>query len=90
MRFKGFNIVPHYSVCADWKIAESTGGVVPKSKSSEDIEYYEILDPINNDNRWIAEFTISECKETINQWLMSVNMKDNSPKSWERLEKVKS
>jgi hypothetical protein len=85
MKYKGFCILPVYSLCADWTL-DQHNRVVSKKPTSSDIEYYEILDPMENDKRWIAEDTVRQCKETIDTFLKKVGMKDNTPKSWEKLQ----
>jgi hypothetical protein len=85
MRYKGFIIDPVYSACADWRLTKN-GAVVAKRVKSSDIEYYEILDPIEGGKRFFAENTIAECKSEINRILAILGMKDNTQKSWDLLE----
>lgn len=84
MKYKGFIISPVYSICADWKL-DKHNTVVPKKKTAKDIEYYEILDPMEDDKRYCAENSISECKAEIDRLLIVLNMKDNTPTSWPKL-----
>jgi hypothetical protein len=74
MRYKGFEIEPVHSMCADWKL-DKNDKVVSKKPKSSDIEYYQILD---NGRRWICENTISECKQTIDDFLSRNNLKKNT------------
>ena len=84
MKYKGFIISPVYSICADWKL-DKNNIVVPKKKTAKDIEYYEILDPMENGKRYCAENSITECKAEIDRLLIVLNMKDNTPASWAKL-----
>lgn len=74
MKFKGFEIVPVYSVCADWKL-DKNNCVVSCRRKSSDIEYYRIID---NGRDWIAEFTIDQCKKTITDFLTKAGLKKNT------------
>lgn len=85
MKYKGFIINPVYSLCADWRL-DKHGSVVAKRVKSSDIEYYEVLDPIEGGKRFFAENTIDECKSEINRILVKLGMKDNTRKSWDLLE----
>ena len=85
MRYKGFIITPVYVIGSDFKVL-SDGRIKDRKPTSKDIEYYEILDPVDNMDRWIAENTIAECKTTIDDFLAKVNMKDNTKASWDKLE----
>lgn len=85
MKYKGFVIEPYYSVGS--QIREFASGVmVDRKPTQKDIEGYNILDPMENGNRWGAENTISECKETIDRLLEKMGMKSNLPKEWAKLE----
>lgn len=85
MKYKGFIIqaVPLLDYKPD-----------PKSKSGQwktvkvGIEYYEVIDPMDNDNRFFAENTMQECKSEIDRILKVLGMKDNTKKSWDLLDKV--
>ena len=74
MKYKNFEIVPVYSLCADWKL-DKNDCVVPKRKSKKDIEYYQIID---NGRDWICENTIGECKHTIDRMLIILGTKVNT------------
>lgn len=87
MKYKGFNILVHYCIAANWKL-NKFDQVVNRIPKKEDIEYYEVFDPMENNDRWIAENTIAQCKGTIDQFLLSVGMKDNTQCSWDKLEKI--
>lgn len=76
MDYKGFTINPVYSIAADWKL-DKNGSVVSRKPTSKDVECYCIFDPIENKD-WIKEFTIKECKETIDSFLTRNNLKKNS------------
>jgi hypothetical protein len=84
MKYKGFDIEPVYSACADWRLNKD-GAVVAKRVKSSDIEYYEVRDPIEGGKRFFAENTIAECKSEINRILAKLGMKDNTKKSWDLL-----
>lgn len=84
MRYKGFIINPVYSACADWRL-DKHESVVAKGVKSSDIEYYEVLDPIDGGKRFFAENTIAECKSEIDRILVILGMKDNTKKSWDSL-----
>jgi len=67
MKYKGFEIIPVRSICADWEL-DNNGCVVPVCPSEASITHYQILD---NGRDWIAEDTIELCKQTIdNFWRM--------------------
>lgn len=85
MKYKGFIISPVYSICADWDINKN-GLIYSKRPKVKDIEYYEILDPMENGRRYCAENSIAECKAEIDRLLVILNMKDNTPASWVKLE----
>lgn len=46
-----------------------------KDLKKEDIEWYQILD---NGRDWIREFTIEDCKRTINDFLFKNGLKKNT------------
>jgi hypothetical protein len=73
MKYKGFEILPVYGLCADWKL-DKNGNVVSKKPTAKDIDYYEILD---NGERWITGYSILECKNDINRLLTQLNVKTN-------------
>lgn len=76
MKYKGFVIEPSYLTGSDFKITKN--GILKERKpTSKDIEYYVIYDPINNMNKWIVEFTIKECKQTIDEFLTKTGMRSN-------------
>lgn len=85
MKYKGFIISPVYYVTAGWDI-DKNGAVYDKKKTAKDIEYYEILDPMENGKRYCAENSIAECKAEIDRLLSVLGMKDNTPASWAKLE----
>ena len=92
MKYKGFIIQPVYnSVIRDGKLwdMDKRGLDVWRNPYKSDIDCYEILDPMENDKRWIAEDSVIECKATIDAFLQKVGMKDNSPKSWAKLDEVR-
>jgi len=86
MKFKGFVILPEYYVGSTFTVNENTGAVKNRKPTNKDIEYYVIYDPMEGMKRWIAEFTVQQCKTTILDFLHKVNMKDNNPSSWAKLE----
>mgnify|MGYP003349282036 CR=1 FL=1 len=85
MKYKGFIIEPVYSVCADWRLTKD-GQVVDRKPTASDIEYYEVIDPMDNDSRFFAENTIKECKAEIDRILKVIGMKDNTKESWDKLD----
>jgi hypothetical protein len=87
MRYKGFIIKRVYSVGSDFTVT-SNNTIKNRRPKKEDIEYYEILDPMEDNNRWIAEDTVAECKESIDKFLKKVGMKDNLKSSWKKLENI--
>ena len=84
MKYKGFDIRPHYSMCADWDLDENDQ-VVGRTPKEEDVEWYDIFDPMRNDERWISCDTIEECKVCIDRYLLKVDMKDNTQSSWDAI-----
>lgn len=43
MKYRGFEILPVYGMCADWKLNKNDV-VVPKRRKKEDICWYLIMD----------------------------------------------
>jgi len=84
MNYRGFEIKPVYSLCADWKL-DQHNRIVPRNPKPSDIEYYEVLDPMEGHRRQMAESTITQCKQEIDKLLDKLGMKDNTAKSWESL-----
>ena len=84
LKHKGFDIKPSYSICADWKLS-TLGEVVGCAPKKDDIEWYDIFDPMCNDERWISCDTIRECKMLIDSYLEDVGMKDNTLASWNKI-----
>ena len=84
MLYKGFIIEPVYSVCADWKLT-SDDRIISRKPKSSDIEYYQVIDPVDNYRRYFAEFTIRECKLEINRILKVIGLKNNKQESWDKL-----
>ncbi len=84
MKYKGFIIEPVYMAGSDFRIT-SDGRAVDRKPTSKDIEFYEILDPMEDMECWIAKDSIKECKETIDNFLKNARMKDNKPETWELL-----
>ena len=85
MKYKGFIIEPHYTVGSDFTI--KNGAVIPRKPTKNDVEYYNILDPVENMRKYCAEDTIAECKAEIDRLLQVLNMKSNAPSEWVKLEK---
>lgn len=84
MKYKGFIIEPHYCAGSDFTINKQ-GEVKARKPTAKDIEYYNILDPMEGMKKHCAEFTIKECKETIDNLLLVLNMNSNSPSDWAKL-----
>lgn len=94
MKYKGFIISPNYTgtvkIVEDGMVLDldKNGTWKPVRKvGKQDIDFYDILDPMENDRRWISEATIAECKATIDAFLLKVGMKDNTPARWAKLDK---
>lgn len=83
MKYKGFIIEPSYYVGSDFTI--KNGKVIPRKPTKKDIEYYNILDPMEGMKKYCAENTIQECKDEIDRLLLKLNMKSNSPSEWAKL-----
>ena len=81
MRYKGFIIKPVYTVGSDFTVTKNNTIRNRRPK----IEYYEILDPMEDNNRWIAEDTVEQCKESIDSFLKKAGLRDNLKKSWDKL-----
>lgn len=84
MKYKGFNITPFYHVGSTYRLVN--GRRIDRKPTSKDIAYYEIYDPMENNRRHGAEFTIKECKQRIDEMLKEMGMKDNTQESWDKLE----
>lgn len=85
IKFKGFVIQRVYCAGSDFHVTDD-GQIKPRRPSKEDIDYYEILDPMEGMKRWIAEDTLENCKVTINRFLFDVGMKSNVPREWAKLD----
>lgn len=83
MKYKGFIIEPSYCVGSDFTI--NNGKTIPRKPTKKDIEYYNILDPMEDMKRYCAENTIRECKSEIDRLLKVLGMDSNSPKEWAKL-----
>lgn len=84
MNYRGFIIQPHYSVGSDFTV--KNGQVIDRKPTKKDIEYYDILDPMEDMRKHCAESTLEECKETIDKLLKLLNMKSNLPCEWAKLD----
>ncbi len=85
MRYRGFVIEPSYFVGSDFTL--KNGQVIPRKPTKNDVEYYNILDPMENMRKYCAENTIAECKAEIDRLLQVLNMKSNAPSEWAKLDK---
>ena len=85
MKYKGFIIEPSYYIGSDFTIKNDA--VIPRKPTSKDIEYYNILDPMENMRKYCAENSIAECKAEIDRLLQVLNMKSNTPAEWAKLDK---
>ena len=96
MKFKGFVIVPVYSIDAHFRSNKSGDFMynyrefgtdpIPRRPTAKDIEYYEILDPMEDMSVFMACDTIAECKYEIKDILHKMNMKSNLPSEWDKLD----
>lgn len=84
MKYRGFVIIAHYATGSDFDI--KNGQIVTRNPKKQDIEYYNILDPMENMRKHCAESTIVECKATIDALLLTLGMVSNSPKEWAKLD----
>jgi hypothetical protein len=87
MKYKGFNILPSYTVGSTFTIRKN-GRVVDRKPTKADIEYYEIYDPMvtQGDGKWVAETTIAECKESIDDLLKLCGILSNAPSVWAKMD----
>lgn len=74
MKYKGFEILPVYGMCADWKLNKNDV-VVPKRRKKEDICWYLIMD---NDREWIKGDSYDDCKRIINEFLYKIGLDRNT------------
>ena len=75
MQYKGYTISPVYFVGSDLRELKD-GSLVPKKRTSKDIEYYEIYDPKFKDGAiWGSGLSVKECKEDILEMIQI--LKDN-------------
>jgi len=84
MKYKGFLIKPSYTPGSHYRMPND-GSIIDRKPTSKDVEYYEIFDPMENDNRFMACDSIAECKQEIDSVLLKMNMKDNKQESWDKL-----
>ena len=87
MKYRGFVLEPEYNCCAHFRLFED-GRVVDRKPTSKDIEWWNILDPMENMNRHEAEFDVHDCKKVIDSLLFKMGMESNLPKEWAKLEGV--
>ena len=85
MKYKGFIIVPVYFTGSTFKINKA-GCVVERQPTRKDVEYYEVLDTMCGNGRFCADFTVEQCKTSINKVLGIMGMPANTPKYWALLE----
>lgn len=85
MKYKGFIIEPSYYVGSDFTI--KNGKVISRKPTKKDIEYYNILDPMEGMKKYCAENTVTECKAEIDRLLQVLSMKSNTPREWAKLDK---
>ena len=83
-KYKGFIIEKRYCVGSDFTVTED-GSIKPRRPRKEDIECYDIFDPMEGGSRWASEDTLPRCKEAINDLLFELNMKSNLPREWDKL-----
>ncbi len=81
MNYKGFEIAPVYFVGSDFKVGQN-GTIIPTKPV---VQYYQIIDPKDGT---VQDTNVSrdECKQIIRDLLQKLGMKDNTNKSWEKLE----
>ena len=82
--YRGFHIRPHYSLCADWDV-DRQNRIVDREPIADDISWYEVLDPMQNDDVWFSCITEAECKRLIDVYLKKVKMKDNKQATWDAI-----
>lgn len=85
MKYRGFVIVPHFAVGSDFNIRN--GVVIARKPTKKDIEYYDILDPIEDMRKHCSEGSVAECKAEVDRLLSVLNMNSNSPSEWAKLDK---
>ena len=83
--YKGFHIAPVYHVGSDFTMLKD-GSTRDRRPTAKDIAYYEITDPMEGGSRLFAENTRDECKQAIDHLLVVLDMKDNLPQSWAKLD----
>ena len=71
MQYKTFTIEPVYYVGSDFRL-DSNGTVHDRKQTSKDVEYYQIYD--EDGERWIVEFTVADCKNTIDNFIAKCNL----------------
>ena len=84
LKYKGFEIEAVYHSGADFRVL-ADGRLVDRKPTKIDISHYDINDPMTG-KRHCAEYTVAECKTTIDSLLSTLNMVDNSPEAWIKLE----
>lgn len=84
MRYKGWVISKVYKTGSTFSINKD-GLVCGRKPKPCDVEYYEIKDPMDNYEVWVKEFTLQQCKDTIDAFLEKVGMKSNKQEDWDKL-----
>lgn len=85
MKYRGFVLEPEYNCCAHFTILAS-GEVRDRKPTSKDIEWWNILDPMEGMKRHAACDDTHDCKHYIDSLLFKLNMDSNLPKDWAKLE----
>lgn len=85
MKYKGFEIQPSYYVGTNFRVL-ADGRCVDRKPTKQDVEYYEVFDPMENGRRFFAENDVQTCKDEIDRILGEMGMPDNTPESWAKLE----
>jgi hypothetical protein len=75
MKYKGFEIYPVYLTGSQWR-EDKHGQFHERKPTSKDIEYYTIYDPVEN-QEWISDFNVKQCKKHIDLFLEKVGEKKN-------------
>ncbi len=83
MKYRGFIIEKVALAGADFDFDEN--GLMIKRTIKSDEWYYEVLDPMENGKTFCTELTMSEAKRAVDDLLVVLNMRDNTPKSWAKL-----
>lgn len=84
MKYRGFVIEKRPMTGADFDFNEHGQLIGRKVRPGE--WYFDVLDPIDGGRKFCTEFSMVQAKKAVDDLLVVLCMKDNTPKAWAKLE----